>query len=156
MRSRGVSIQFGLLIIGLIFLVVSSYCIVSRWRKGFWKLGLKEASEAAIVIMGLVWILYFVVTLISLSIPFGEWCGGYIVGRNWSRDTLWILKGLPYFYVVSTVLLVLLVTTKLFTFRIKRTEAEKTFLEEERIRVGKRLGRFGCILRKVGRGKDEG
>ena len=133
--------------IGGVWVLVSVWGIVGRWRKGFWRLGFKEALQSIIRIGGILWVMYFILTSVLFLDPLGSWLTVYIEGEEWSKETLWILNSIPIFYVISILLIACWILGKAFSYKPKYSEEEKAFLKDGRLKMKKRLGWFGRFIK---------
>lgn len=132
---------------GGVWVLLSIWVIVMRWRRGFWKLGFKEVSQSMVFIGGFTWAMYFLVTSILLLLPLNNWLIAYMEGKEWLESTLWVLNSIPFFYVITILFIACWVLGRTFSYKPKYSEGEKVLLKEERLKWKKKLGWFGKLIK---------
>lgn len=130
--------------IGMAWILLCLLSIITRWIKGFWKLGFKEALVSTLTIGVITWTMLGIIFFI-LSIPaVVDWVAGEqasVIGT--------LHPYLIFFYIFTGLTVFILVFGKVISYKPQYSEREQEFLKEENLKWKKKLGWFGRFV-KVG------
>lgn len=114
------------------------------WRglkKKSWKLGFKKALASLALIIGILWVFFFLITSIILLPPLIDYLDTVPLTSRW------VLGTIPFFYVLTVWFVSILVFVKVAMWKPKYTDKEKEILKQERIWMKNHLGPLGKLVR---------
>lgn len=135
----------GIVVVGVMsfWFLASIILLVSRHRKGFLKLGMKEVAQSFLQLVGIAWLCLLLCLGIVLIRPLVSYLEGL---EPYSS----IFTSLPFVYTAGLLLVWSVLLGKILSWRFNYTDDEKEFLREANLRMRRRLGPLGRFVKVDG------